>query len=129
MLIDYSGAFGILRHLRERVREAGLASLDESFMSDPRAQDESPPAALLRYLEALDAELAVRSCSTVERTARRLSELTTGDSRVEGVDVRLTPRESDFANSPRELISPSSSLILSRNERHSRTSFASSGTS
>jgi hypothetical protein len=93
--MDQSEARDLLQYLRQEGREVGLESFDERVMSDLRRGDLSPRRMLLTYLEALDAELALRSGETARHAVDRMNSFTRSyeDAPVEGAEVRLGPAD------------------------------------
>lgn len=87
----------LLQHLSERVRAAGLASLDEAVLADLRLDDPSPLGRLLAYLQALDAELSLRSSATVKRALTELNGFASAErgERIDGLLLRLEPVDAD----------------------------------
>jgi hypothetical protein len=64
----------LLRHVRRRVREAGLGDVDDAAVGRLREETLRPSDMVLRYLVALDAALGARSSATVDRTVGRLNQ-------------------------------------------------------
>lgn len=84
----------VLMHMRIRVREAGLADLDERVTLDLRTT-QSPSADFRRYLDSIISALGERSYLTYQRTLDifRGSLETESGGAIEGVEVRVEERD------------------------------------
>jgi hypothetical protein len=79
----------LLQYLRGRLRNAGLASLDERLLSREAMQAEAPAERLLGYLDMLEGEFQLQSDRTQAELIERLRRVVATDTGhpVQGVEV------------------------------------------
>jgi hypothetical protein len=88
----------LLAYLRDRLRDAGLVDLDDTLAAGLRGDEQaSPYGSVIDYLDALDAQLALRSRGTVEATVSRLNEIATAEGRIETITVELAADEQQIS--------------------------------
>lgn len=88
----------VLRYAQQRMRELGLAGLDDRIVADLRALPGPPSVQLDRYLGALETELRVRSEVTAARITRRLQRIVSTESGepVNGIWVEFAPHDREL---------------------------------
>lgn len=88
----------ILQFIQRRMQEYGLANLNERIVSDLRVRPGSPSIQLLRYLDALESELRVRTASTARAITEwfRQTVGTESGKPVEGVILALSDQDREL---------------------------------
>lgn len=88
----------ILQFTQRRMQEYGLASLNDRIVSDLRVHLDNPSTRLLRYLDALESELRLRTASTVRTITERFRATVDTESGqpIDGLSVLLSEEDRDL---------------------------------